>query len=89
MERSVSGPERLDDAGVTVAAGSRPPLIEVRGLSKEFPGVRALDAVSMTILGGEVHALLGENPLEQDEVQGLVVHEHAVEVEDNCAQAHL
>ena len=61
MERSVSGPERRDDAGAPVAAGSRPPLIEVRDLSKEFPGVRALDAVSMTILAGEVHALVGEN----------------------------
>ena len=64
MDRSVSGPERLDDASVTVApgaAGSPSPLIEVRDLSKEFPGVRALDAVSMTILAGEVHALVGEN----------------------------
>ncbi len=61
MERSVSGPERLDDAGLPVAAGSPAPLIEVRDLSKEFPGVRALDAVSMTILAGEVHALVGEN----------------------------
>ncbi|MFN8518598.1 MAG: sugar ABC transporter ATP-binding protein [Chloroflexota bacterium] len=38
-----------------------PPLLEVRGLTKEFPGVRALDAVSMSVLPGEVHALVGEN----------------------------
>ncbi len=38
-----------------------PPLVEIRELTKEFPGVRALDAVSMTILAGEVHALVGEN----------------------------
>ncbi len=61
MERSVSGPERLDDAGLPVATGSLAPLIEVRDLTKEFPGVRALDAVNLTILAGEVHALVGEN----------------------------
>ncbi len=61
MERSVTGPQRRDDGGASASAGSPAPLIEVRGLSKEFPGVRALDEVSMTILAGEVHALVGEN----------------------------
>ncbi len=61
MERSVTGPQRRDDGAAPVSAGSPSPLIEVRGLSKEFPGVRALDEVSMTILAGEVHALVGEN----------------------------
>jgi len=37
------------------------PLLEVRGLSKQFPGVRALDAVDLTVRAGEVHALMGEN----------------------------
>jgi len=37
------------------------PVLEVRAVSKRFPGVRALDAVSMTVLPGEVHALVGEN----------------------------
>jgi len=37
------------------------PLLEVRDVTKEFPGVRALDGVSLTILAGEVHALVGEN----------------------------
>ena len=36
-------------------------LISVRGVSKSFPGVKALDDVSMTLAGGSVHALLGEN----------------------------
>ena len=37
------------------------PLLEVVGVSKVFPGVRALDDVSFTLQPGEVHALVGEN----------------------------
>ncbi|HEY8900836.1 MAG TPA: sugar ABC transporter ATP-binding protein [Chthoniobacterales bacterium] len=36
-------------------------LLEVRGLSKSFPGVRALSDVDFTVRRGEVHALMGEN----------------------------
>jgi ribose transport system ATP-binding protein len=50
-----------DGAAATVASPDRRPIIEVRALTKEFPGVVALDAVSLTILPGEVHALVGEN----------------------------
>ncbi len=33
----------------------------MRGISKSFPGVRALDGVSLTVEAGEVHFLLGQN----------------------------
>jgi ribose transport system ATP-binding protein len=36
-------------------------LLEARGVSKVFPGVRALNDVDFTVRGGEVHALVGEN----------------------------
>ncbi len=36
-------------------------LLEVRGLIKGFPGVKALDGVDFTVRSGEVHALMGEN----------------------------
>src|ERR1700744_4831653 len=37
------------------------PLLEMRGISKRFPGVIALDNVSLAIGRGEVVALCGEN----------------------------
>ena len=37
------------------------PLLEVRALTKRFPGVVALSDVSFTLAAGEVHALCGEN----------------------------
>lgn len=36
-------------------------LLEMRGISKEFPGVKALDDVQLTVRAGTVHALMGEN----------------------------
>jgi len=37
------------------------PLLELRGISKRFPGVLANDDVNFDLRPGEVHALLGEN----------------------------
>lgn len=37
------------------------PAVSVRGLTKTYPGVRALDGVDLDVLPGEVHVLLGEN----------------------------
>src|SRR5215218_6811070 len=37
------------------------PLLEMKNIVKEFPGVRALDGVSFTLNAGEFHSLVGEN----------------------------
>ncbi|MDO5111201.1 MAG: sugar ABC transporter ATP-binding protein [Clostridia bacterium] len=36
-------------------------ILEMRGISKYFPGVRALQDVDFTLRGGDIHALMGEN----------------------------
>ena len=36
-------------------------LVKMEGITKEFPGVKALDNISLEINAGEVHVLLGEN----------------------------
>ncbi len=37
------------------------PLLEMRSITKTFPGVKALDTVNLDVAEGEIHALVGEN----------------------------
>ena len=40
---------------------TEPPLLELRGITKRFPGIVANDHIDLDLRRGEVHALLGEN----------------------------
>ena len=44
-----------------MTAGGQPALLEMRGISKSFPGVRALRGVDLVLEAGRVHGLVGEN----------------------------
>ncbi|MCW5888093.1 MAG: ATP-binding cassette domain-containing protein, partial [Anaerolineales bacterium] len=37
------------------------PVLELRGITKRFPGVLANDRIDLSLNAGEIHALLGEN----------------------------
>ncbi len=45
----------------SASVSAAPPRLEVRDVSKAFPGVQALHRVSLTVNPSEIHALLGEN----------------------------
>src|SRR5689334_2258581 len=46
---------------VVTQAKARPAALEMRGVTKRFPGVVANDHIDLDVRRGEIHALLGEN----------------------------
>ncbi|MEG3615791.1 sugar ABC transporter ATP-binding protein [Isoptericola haloaureus] len=46
---------------MTSSTSADRPVVEMSGISIEFPGVKALDQVDFRLFPGEVHALMGEN----------------------------
>jgi D-xylose transport system ATP-binding protein len=52
---------RKDEATVTDKISDEAPLVEIRGVTKSFDAVRALQGVDLTISRGTVTALLGDN----------------------------
>lgn len=53
------GSTQVTSAGVTLPKSH--PLIEARGVGKYFPGVQALDSVTVDVRAGEIHCWIGEN----------------------------
>ena len=51
-DREFAGPD---------AVAREAPVLELRRISKSFPGVRALIDADLIVQAGEVHALMGEN----------------------------
>ncbi|VXB04553.1 fused L-arabinose transporter subunits of ABC superfamily: ATP-binding components [Burkholderia sp. 8Y] len=50
-----------DDVTLAPAHGERGAYLALDGITVSFPGVRALDGVSLAVRAGEVHGLMGEN----------------------------
>jgi putative multiple sugar transport system ATP-binding protein len=46
---------------VRLVGGTMQPILEMRGISKSFPGVKALTDVNLSVMPAEIHAVVGEN----------------------------
>src|SRR4051812_40067200 len=59
--RFTPDPTMADTTMSPVASAAPPPLLAMRGITKRFPGVIALQDVALSLRAGEVLALMGEN----------------------------
>ncbi|HEY7737692.1 MAG TPA: ABC transporter ATP-binding protein [Candidatus Limnocylindria bacterium] len=54
-------PTAPDTGATTSTPPASPPPLEMRGITKRYPGVTANDGIDLEVRAGEIHALLGEN----------------------------
>ncbi|GAB4108870.1 MAG: ABC transporter ATP-binding protein [Roseiflexaceae bacterium] len=70
-----------------------PPVLEVRNITKRFPGVLANDNISFTLEPGEIHAFLGENGAGKSTLMNILYGMYAPDdgqilIHDKPAQIH-
>ena len=54
-------------------------VLEMRGITKSFPGVKALDGVNLKVRAGKVHVLVGENGAGKSTLMKILSGEHAID----------
>jgi ribose transport system ATP-binding protein len=69
--------DRVADAAARVADAAAGPVLELRGVSKRFAGVAALDRVDFALRAGEVHGLVGENGAGKSTLMKIIAGVHA------------
>ncbi|MFT3863760.1 MAG: ABC transporter ATP-binding protein [Solirubrobacterales bacterium] len=57
---------------MSAVAEAKAPVVDLRGISKSFPGVKANDDISFDVRSGEVHSLLGENGAGKSTLMGIL-----------------
>ena len=66
--------------------------VDMRGIVKQFPGVRANDDVDFAVRAGEIHALVGENGAGKSTLMNILyglIHPDAGEIHINGKQVHM
>lgn len=61
-----------------------PPTLSIRGVSKVFPGVKALDNVSLEVMPGEIHAVVGENGAGKSTLMHIIAGVHRMD--EGCVE---
>lgn len=62
------------------------PIIQLKDIEKRFPGVKALDGVQLTVMPGEVHALMGENGAGKSTLIKVIAGVHKIDGGSYCIQ---
>jgi ABC-type sugar transport system ATPase subunit len=64
------------------------PILEMRNITKEFPGVKALNNVSFKVAKGEIHCLVGENGAGKSTLMKVLsgVYPHGTYTGDICTR---
>lgn len=58
---------------------SQPVILEMKGISKAFPGVQALENVDLVVYGGEIHGLVGKNGAGKSTLMAILMGIHQMD----------